>query len=655
MKNLSLTLASQLQLTFLGLPLILIIVITVYTGFNRVSNENELKLAASVRVSQAVVDKIDRNFYERFGDVQAFAANMLAIETARHHDSLFNHTRHFINTMVGYYVLYDLMMLVDVEGKVVATNTTDKNGKKIATEFLMGKSFADTPWFRACRAPTGPEGGAWYSDLVADPLVAQIYGSRGLGMAFAAPIKDENNQVVGAWFNFASWKAVTQGIRRESLRDLRNGNPMAEIYLTNARGRIIDASDEDLILRGELTPSSGANRTDRAMNQALHLPDQDYVFGVAASTGAYTYQGKHWKCYTFLSRTRFSWATIFSPDMLLISFFMLALSLLYSRRFANGLLFKIEVLRATIKMLSQGDLSYSRNRLSGQDELNEMESDIFQLADSLHRTSRFAEEVGKGNFEAVFTPLSEKDTLGNSLLKMRANLRLSAEEERKRNWATAGFAKFADLMRSHDELKPMADALMKELIRYLPANQGGLFTVREEASQDPHIELLACYAYDRKKYHEKIIAVGEGLLGQAYLEKDAIYLTQIPEDYVRIGSGLGDGRPNCLLIVPLLVNDRVEGLLELASFHLLEPYQISFVKKLAENMGTTWAGVQTNERTRLLLEASQQKAEELMAQEEELRQNMEELAATQEEMHRKEKEYLAIIEHLRNEKDNLVE
>jgi len=655
MKKLHLTLARQLQLAFLGLPIMLIIVITVYTGLNRVSNENELKLAASVRVSQAVLDKIDRNFYERFGDVQAFATNILAIETARHHDTLFKHTQNFINTMVGYYVLYDLMLIVDAEGKVVATNTTDKSSKKIATEFLMGKNLADTPWFRACTTATGPEGGAWYSDLVAEPLVAQIYGTRGLGMAFAAPIKDENQEIVGAWFNFASWKEVTQGIRLESLRDLRKGNPMAEIYLTNAHGRIIDASNENLILQGEFTPSLLANGTNRAMTQALHLPEQDYLFGVASSTGAYTYQGKQWKCFTFLSRTHFSWAAIFSPDMLLISFLMLGLSLLYSRRFSNLLVVKIRVLRSTIKMLSQGDLSYSRHLLSGQDELNEMEADIFQLADGLHRTSRFAEEVGKGNFDATFTPLSEKDTLGNSLLKMRENLRLLAEEERKRNWATAGFAKFADLMRSHDDLKAMADELIKELIRYLNANQGGLFTLREGVNQDPHIELIACYAYDRKKYNEKTIAVGEGLLGQAYLEKDFIYLTQIPGDYVRIGSGLGDGRPTCLLIVPLLANDRVEGLLELASFHLLESYQINFVKKLAENMGSTWAAFKINQRTRVLLEESQQKAQALMAQEEELRQNMEELAATQEEMHRKEKEYLLIIERLRNQKNHLVE
>jgi GAF domain-containing protein len=123
-------------------------------------------------------------------------------------------------------------------------------------------------------------------------------------------------------------------------------------------------------------------------------------------------------------------------------------------------------------------------------------------------------------------------------------------------------------------------------------------------------------------------------------------MTSIPQNYIRITSGLGDAPPSSLLIVPLLVNQHVMGVIEIASFNVFATHEIDFVKKLAESIGATIASVRVNERTRGLLEASQYQAEELKAAEEEMRQNMEELAATQEEMHRKEKEYIKKIEEM---------
>jgi GAF domain-containing protein len=140
----------------------------------------------------------------------------------------------------------------------------------------------------------------------------------------------------------------------------------------------------------------------------------------------------------------------------------------------------------------------------------------------------------------------------------------------------------------------------------------------------------------------KQIAVGEGLLGQAYLEKDTIYLTDIPAGYLQITSGLGEANPACLLIVPLKTQDSVEGVLEIASFREFEDHEIAFVEKLAESIAAAIASVRINERTQNLLQEARQQAEELRSQEEEMRQNMEELVATQEEMKRKEAEYLNI-------------
>ncbi|WP_224994765.1 GAF domain-containing protein [Cesiribacter sp. SM1] len=211
-------------------------------------------------------------------------------------------------------------------------------------------------------------------------------------------------------------------------------------------------------------------------------------------------------------------------------------------------------------------------------------------------------------------------------------------EDKKRQWASDGLARFTDLIRNQDNMKQLGDEVISQLVRYLEANQGGLFILKEENGQAPYLELEACYAYNRKKYINKRIAVGEGLIGQAYLEKGRVYLTDVPDNYLRITSGLGESNPRSILIVPLKLNEKVLGVIELASFKVFEPYQMDFIDKLSENLASVIASTRINETTRLLLEESQQQAEEMRAQEEEMRQSLEELQATQEEILRRQKE-----------------
>jgi transcriptional regulator with GAF, ATPase, and Fis domain len=145
------------------------------------------------------------------------------------------------------------------------------------------------------------------------------------------------------------------------------------------------------------------------------------------------------------------------------------------------------------------------------------------------------------------------------------------------------------------------------------------------------------------------VEIGQGLLGQAYLEKRSIYLKEIPKNYISITSGLGMANPTTLLIVPLKVNEDILGVIELASFHEFSDFEIRFIETIGENIASTLQGIKTNTITKELLAASQQQTEEMRAQEEEMRQNMEELSATQEEMSRKEGEYIRRIEELEKE------
>ncbi|MDF9798520.1 gas vesicle protein [Catalinimonas alkaloidigena] len=220
--------------------------------------------------------------------------------------------------------------------------------------------------------------------------------------------------------------------------------------------------------------------------------------------------------------------------------------------------------------------------------------------------------------------------------------------ERKQQWASEGITKLSYILRSKLDEKEIYDRIIAMTVKYLEGNQGGLYVVQGEKNTQgrTQIDLVACYAYGRKKYSEKTISEGEGLLGQTYLEGKPTYMTNIPEGYLKITSGLGESTPRALLIAPLKVNDVVEGLLEIASFKPFETHEIEFVNNLGEGIASFIQNDRVNKNTRVLLEQAQQQSEQLKAQEEEMRQNMEELAATQEEMQRKEREYQKRIQML---------
>lgn len=301
-----------------------------------------------------------------------------------------------------------------------------------------------------------------------------------------------------------------------------------------------------------------------------------------------------------------------------------------------------------LNKLVEGDTS--GNAVPGDDELRPVIEAANTLSNNLQRASEFAQHIGDGNVDHDFKAVGENDSLGNSLLQMRQKLKQINEEDRMRNWSTAGLAKFADILRRNDDYRDLAEIIVSDLVKYTKSNQGGMFIVNQDNENDTHLELIACYAFERKKYLQKRVEIGTGLVGQCYLEQRTIFLKQVPQDYVNITSGLGGANPSSLLIVPLKVNGAIEGVLEIASFKDYQPHEIEFVEQVGEIIASTISNARINDRTRRLLEESQQHSEELRAQEEEMRQNMEEMQATQEQMHRQTEEMRKMQENLALEK-----
>jgi len=288
------------------------------------------------------------------------------------------------------------------------------------------------------------------------------------------------------------------------------------------------------------------------------------------------------------------------------------------------------------------------------DEIEEMTNALNSSIDGLNKKVDFANNIGKGILNHEFEVLSDEDVLGKSLIEMRNSLVKADEEDEKRKledekrrWANEGLAQFADILRqNNDNMENLATEIIMGLVNYLKANQGGLFILNDDDKENIYFNLLSAFAYDRRKYMEKHIQLGEGLIGTCAIEKKTVFMTDIPQDYMEITSGLGGANPGSLLIVPLKLEDQVLGALEIASFNVFEKHEIEFVEKLGESIASTLSAVRINIRTSELLERSQQQAEEMAAQEEEMRQNMEELQATQEESSRKGAEMEGLIEAL---------
>jgi PAS domain S-box-containing protein len=358
-------------------------------------------------------------------------------------------------------------------------------------------------------------------------------------------------------------------------------------------------------------------------------------------------------------KTFIIWASVILLFAILIIGFILT----------NTLVRPINQLKKALIKMSHGELPEKPVK-TRFDEIGEMGKALNSLINGLKKISQFSKEIGKENYSSKFEPLGSNDELGNALLLMRENLKTASEEAEKRrienyqrSWTSQGLAEFGEMLReSKDSLEELTNQILTRLVRYLDASVGGLFIINDDNKEDTFLELIAFYAYDRRKYLEKRIEIGESLIGQCVLENETIFMSEIPEDYIHISSGVGNDDPRSLLIVPLKLNEEVYGVVELASFKTIEPYQIEFVEKIGESIASTISSAKINIHTSKLLHESNEKSERLTKQEEESRkqiEQMEKVIAELKEKEKKEKElnktiinqFKTDVSHLRKAND----
>ncbi len=263
-----------------------------------------------------------------------------------------------------------------------------------------------------------------------------------------------------------------------------------------------------------------------------------------------------------------------------------------------------------------------------KDELGDAIRSLRVLQMNLSGKTEVATEIAGGNLDVKIEVLSNEDELGLAMQTMRDNIHSSIAEIEKQNWLKTGVSGLNEVMRGEQDLKTLSQNVISYLTKYSDAKVGAIYL----NDGDETLELVGSYAYSRRSGNNNKIKPGEGLVGQAALERETIIFEDIPDDHIKIDSGLGESPAKNIVVSPMLYEDNISGVLEIGSAKQFDKDQMELLKQISENVAIAINSARSRDKMRELLEKTQQQAEELQAQQEELRVTNEELQSQQEEL-----------------------
>jgi signal transduction histidine kinase/HAMP domain-containing protein/CheY-like chemotaxis protein len=292
--------------------------------------------------------------------------------------------------------------------------------------------------------------------------------------------------------------------------------------------------------------------------------------------------------------------------------------------------FAAEVTRVAREVGSEG-------RLGGQAEVEgvsgtwkRLTENVNELAGNLTRQVRAIAEVTSAvasgdltrsiSVEAQGEVAELKDNINAMVQSLRETIRANQQQD----WLKTNLARIAGMMQGHRDLAIVAELMMDELAPLVGA-QHGTFFLSEPVNGDTHLRLIAGYGLRTDKVAPIQYRLGQSLIGQAARSKRSIVVADLPEGYVKISSGLGEAPPANLAVLPILFEDQVLGVIELASFTPFTPVQTDFLEQLTETLGVNFNTIIANARTDALLGESQRLTSELQVRSEELQDQQVEL------------------------------
>jgi HAMP domain-containing protein/CheY-like chemotaxis protein/signal transduction histidine kinase len=254
----------------------------------------------------------------------------------------------------------------------------------------------------------------------------------------------------------------------------------------------------------------------------------------------------------------------------------------------------------------------------------DLTDNVNQLAANLTTQVRAIAEVAtavtKGDLTQSIDVQAEGEVaaLKDNINEMIGNLRDTTLKNEEQDWLKTNLAKFTRMLQGQRDLVTVARMILSELAPVVNAHHGVFYLAEEPAPGETLLRLGATYAFKERKNLATTFRLGEGLVGQAALEKERILLTSVPPDYIVISSGLGEARPLNIIVLPIVFEGEVRAVLELASFERFTPIYQSLLDQLSESIGVVLNTIGATMRTEELLAQSQSLAEELQVQQEEL-------------------------------------
>lgn len=608
---------SKISILVIGLVILTVAAVSfIAYNFSRDSLQEKYLVTLDVIVDQKA-DKIQEYFNEAKSTIRLIQnldviKNNLTVADSAGEEISPDTLNSFIQPLINTREIYNIVV-TSLDGRVIYSAKGSTGDKINDVDGRMLSASMDSIYFSAIF-----EQGDKYLMYAGGPLRDQHGELRGLLFASLdmEPVYRITSDTTGLGATGEIILAKAYDERARYLNPLRNDNRE-----TLTRFELLNTG-KNLSVMNALEGKKGAGLTVDYRDRET-LASWDYIpaveWGIAAKIDAEEIYADAEKLFS---------------EFLIAGIIIIALSGIIAVIFSRLLINPVLSLKATLQLLGKGILPNQVEKKTN-DEIGEMAEATDNLVQALRRTADFAHSIGAGDYNANFKPLSDDDTLGTSLINMRDSIQESEKKDKERNWIVTGLAQIGEILRTHDSLEALGDEITAFVVDKINAIQGAFYVLNDDDEDNVFLEMKSSYAYGKKKYLNGKYKFAQGLVGQVAAEQDTLLRTEIPDDYVTVTSGLlGDRRPKCILIVPLITDEKVYGALEFAGFEKFSGSEVKFVQELSLTIARTIFNIKVNERTRRLLSESQKMSNELQEQQEILRQNAEEMEATQEELKR---------------------
>lgn len=337
-------------------------------------------------VARSTMDKIDRNLFERYGDVQAFS--VAKVVTDRLSGSGSNEDlQTFINTMMPTYGIYDMMLVADTEGKIVAVNTVDNTGKEIDTKALFGTNIKSKPWFTACMSGEVKPATAFYTDPEVADVVKSIYNDDRRVMRYSSPIRNSDGKIIGAWCNYASFDRIVQEICDAVINDKNSlGNKTFSMSLFTKDGVTILSKDKESIfkknVKGAFAPFDLAV-TGKSGSSVVKDNSEETLVSYAQSVGALGYPANKWVITTHIdSKEAFAPLVASRNSAILYGGIAILVLLVVSFVIANSISAPVKSISIAAQEVANGNLDVKVS-VQSKDEVGSLALNFTQMVESI--------------------------------------------------------------------------------------------------------------------------------------------------------------------------------------------------------------------------------------------------------------------------------